>query len=866
MKFTLKDYQEEAVAEVLDRMKKASKRWQEDGDIHAFSLTATTGAGKTVMAAAVFEAMFYGEDTFDFEADPTAAVIWFSDDPSLNEQTRFRLLEAADKLDIIDLVVITTDFNQEKFEPGKIYFINTQKLSKSSRLVRGHRDSSKEDPNQQELYPDAKPDMRTYTFWDTIQNTIEDSSITLHLVLDEAHRGMGTSSQAKKDEKSTIVKRLINGSGSVPAIPVVWGISATVKRFNDAIDSANGRATLPNVVVDSSKVQDSGLLKDIIILDNPAEVGRFDTVLIRRGTEKIKDSTAAWTEYANQQEENETVIPLMVFQVPNKPDPSEIGRALDTIFTGWPELSENGIAHVFGEHKTQTFGRHSVEYIEPQGVQETSRIKVLIAKEAISTGWDCPRAEVMVSFRPAKDMTHITQLMGRMVRTPLARRIPGNDRLNSINCLLPFFDAKSVEAVADALMKGGVDEGDSALTGRRVLVNPIEVKPNPDIAEELWTKLETLPSQTLPKKVAKPIKRLTSLAHELASDKLVDDAGKKAHSAMHVALDNASKSHAKEITKARDSVLVMEGKSLKTDLKGQKKSFDSFVEDADNAVIQDAFRRSARDLSPDLAKTYAKYLADKNLKADTKEEALIEAHIVIAAMGLVTNVQTDIESEADKLAKTLLKKHKAAIKKLSDERQEIYRVLRSWSKNPEDIELVKPDSWMADTISIENEVKTELPKYKNHLMCNEDDKLFPCDMNVWEKHTLESETKRKGFIAWYRNPEHASLDSLGISYEEDKDYHIVRPDFLFFSENKDKSIVANIVDPHGFYLSDSLPKLIGLAAYAETHGSFYGRIEAVAKLGEKYRLLDLTKPKVRAEINKAETAKSLYEGTLAQDY
>ena len=56
MKFTLKDYQEEAVADVLVNMRKASKRWQEDGDIHAFSLTATTGAGKTVMAAAVFEA------------------------------------------------------------------------------------------------------------------------------------------------------------------------------------------------------------------------------------------------------------------------------------------------------------------------------------------------------------------------------------------------------------------------------------------------------------------------------------------------------------------------------------------------------------------------------------------------------------------------------------------------------------------------------------------------------------------------------------------------------------------------------------------------------------------------------------------
>ena len=52
MKFTLKDYQEDAVKEVLDRLKKARRRWHEDRDKHAFSLTATTGAGKTVMAAA----------------------------------------------------------------------------------------------------------------------------------------------------------------------------------------------------------------------------------------------------------------------------------------------------------------------------------------------------------------------------------------------------------------------------------------------------------------------------------------------------------------------------------------------------------------------------------------------------------------------------------------------------------------------------------------------------------------------------------------------------------------------------------------------------------------------------------------------
>src|SRR3954453_6757794 len=100
MKFTLKDYQSEAVRDVLVNLKKARKRWHEDSDKHAFSLTATTGAGKTVMAAAVFESLFYGNDDFDFAADPGAVVIWFSDDPSLNVQSLWRLQEASDRLTI----------------------------------------------------------------------------------------------------------------------------------------------------------------------------------------------------------------------------------------------------------------------------------------------------------------------------------------------------------------------------------------------------------------------------------------------------------------------------------------------------------------------------------------------------------------------------------------------------------------------------------------------------------------------------------------------------------------------------------------------------------------------------------------------
>ena len=86
MRYTLKDYQNDAVADVLARLKWARDDWHQRTSPVAFSLTATTGAGKTVMAAAVIEALFDGNADYDFDSDPGAVLLWFTDDPSLNEQ------------------------------------------------------------------------------------------------------------------------------------------------------------------------------------------------------------------------------------------------------------------------------------------------------------------------------------------------------------------------------------------------------------------------------------------------------------------------------------------------------------------------------------------------------------------------------------------------------------------------------------------------------------------------------------------------------------------------------------------------------------------------------------------------------------
>jgi type III restriction enzyme len=862
VKFTLKDYQEDAVRDVLTNLAKARKHWHTDGDRYAFALAATTGAGKTVMAAAGLEALFLGSDTYDFEPDPGAVVIWFSDDPSLNEQTRFRLLEASDGLQG-RLELVHSRFCREKLDPGKIYFLNTQKLGKKSLLVRGHEPDAAE-AAQAELGLELRPDLRSHTIWDTIRNTVEDPALTLYLVLDEAHRGMGTPSKAAATEKSTIVRRLINGAGAVPAIPVVWGISATIERFTEAMAGMQGRGTFPNVTVDAAKVQASGLLKDTIVLDIPQNAGQYDTVLLRRATEKLRDSTAAWAAYAKREGDAAPVLPLMVFQVPNAPDHDDIGRALKVILDTWPALGPEHFAHVFGEHSTQTFGPYSVPYISPEHAQDATDVRVLIAKDAISTGWDCPRAEVMISFRPARDRTHITQLMGRMVRTPLARRIPGDDRLNAVACLLPFFDAQSVNAVADALMVGG--DGGPPLPGRRVLINPREMTPNPAVPAAVWERFVTLPSQRLPQREAKPVRRLTLLAHELAADGLLPNAGKAAYAELFSVLDGAQARYAGKLKAARSRVLVVEGQTLTADLKGKQKSLDKFFEDADYPVIEAAYRSARRALGADLCKQYAGSLAAQNTLADAPEDALMEAHADVAALGLVPDVKAYLDAEAAKLADTWQDQHRVAVKGLADKRREVYDTIKHMSTDPQDTELEQPTVWVEPTaVRDPDGGETPLPTYRHHLMCDADG-LFPADLNQWEIRVLSTEIKRPGFVAWYRNPSRAGNYSLGIAYGDGDGTRMLRPDFLIFAQQADGSMAVDIVDPHGTQFSDALPKLRGLAAYAQTHAGKVRRVDAIAAVGDTLKVLDLTDAGVRAAVAAAADARSLYEGPHASEY
>ena len=796
--------------DLLSRLGEAKDDFHQKGRKIAFALSATTGAGKTVIASTVIEALFTGAPEFDVEADPTAVILWVTDDPSLNDQTRTRILESADRLtDLGDLSTIDESFVEEKFEPGRLYFLNVQKLAANTTYVK-------------------RSDAREFTLWDTIANTVSDDELTFYVVLDEAHRGMGGSRTGGNgtEKRSTIVQRLINGHEGIPPVPIVWGISATIERFDRAMHDAQaeGRTNFPPVNIDPAVVQESGLLKDTIVLDFPDEKGNFQTALLRTAVAALLDGPSKlWDEYTASQELAEPVAPLIVVQVGNKPSDKDLLELLDAIHTEWPSIEPDALANVFGEHKTLEVGKYRVPYIAPQDVQDAKHVRVLLAKDAVSTGWDCPRAEVLYSLRPADDRTHITQLLGRMVRTPLARRILSDERLNSVSCFLPRFNVKTAIEVANHLTgraEGDLDTRETAVPGRKVLIAPIDLSWNSEVPEEVRDFLATLPSEPKPNPAAKPTRRLFDLASALSWDKLVDDANKVAMQALFDVLDGQTAQHSEAVAQNIDEIHTAEIRRITAHMSDQSTAEETLSQQADEGTVADAFRTASRTLSAAIANPYVKHLVE----AGDSDDPIHDAQAKVAALLQVSGVFEAVEKRATKMAQDWLAQFYVDIQHLSDERRAVYADIQSQAREPEHQDTVIPEVVTEESKDVEGNL---LPTRRLHVLSDTKGDYPVGRLNEMELKVLDRELKRKQVVAWYRNPSHATAHSIRVPYKVGDVWRSMQPDFVFISRRDDGELAASIVDPHSSHLADALSKLGGLASFAERHGDAYLRIDAL---------------------------------------
>ena len=841
MRYDLIDYQRAAAIDCLQRLGRGRDDWERYGDRSAFALSAITGAGKTVIATAVIEAMLHGSADLGADADARATFLWVTDDPALNRQTRNKMLASSDLLSLMQLVEIDNSFLDSALSPGRVYFLNVQKLSKSSGL-------SQSGANQ-----------RQYSMWDVLANTINGDTADLYLVLDEAHRGMKTAA-----DRRTIVQRLIAGQpGSNPPVSVVWGISATIARFTAAMEGGANRTTYPPVEVDLARVQASGLVKDEIVLDEPDESGTFTATLLRQAVRATLDYERRWAAYAAAEDEP-VVEPVLVVQVPDKASVAKLTELVELVESEWEHLPPNAIAHVFGEHERLHLGARAVDWVQPELIQSDRDVRVVLAKEAISTGWDCPRAEVLYSERPARDVTHIAQIIGRMVRQPLTRRIPTDDVLNTVACFLPLFDRSALGRIKSELEGGANGDGDQRVAASVVRAARVFER-NVALPADVFAAIETLPSLPAPDVLASPLRRAKELARLLTDsahgDALLADAGAQLTQTLMAKLDGLAAEHADIVAANVANLESADVRRTRLTVTGAEVARTTATLPTHTGDLTRDTGRILNGVKEGVGKDYWSHRAGRR----GADEDLLDVRTEVAALFQVDGVSAELDAAATGWVQTQLSRFAVDIKNSTGATRDAFRRVQEQTTAPE---IVTVDLRANLTAPTKDGAGLDLPAYPGHLYAG-DGGRFPIALNDWERRIVTTETSRPTFVAWYRNPSRPTPASLRIGYRDDAEgWTSLQVDFLVVSRRGDGTLGVSIIDPHGDHLADARAKLHALAGYAEAHGDAYVRIESVAETGDGLRVLDLHDPAVRAAVRDFAGGKvtTLYESDSARPY
>lgn len=894
MKFELKDFQVNATKALLDRMLKARDAYYRDGDPASCCLASPTGSGKTIMVAAAVEAIFNGNFEWGIERDPFAAVLWVSDSPSLNEQTIYKFREATD-LDptLIETIENTFTSDHDELEPGHIYFLNRQKLFSFGLLTKGG-----EIP----------------TFWQLLHRTVNDSSVHLYMIYDEAHKGLGSAN--KKDTAGeTIISRIIDGDDGKSPIPVVVGISATPKRFTAAMEGRLERIPYPIVKVSPADVQTSGLLKDKIVLQAPTEGAAVYNIYLTDACKTFVQATVLWQMYCEQNDAT-MVRPLMVIQVPNKISQDKIRQICSEIYEKIPSLDRStAFAHVISGEGDMHLDPYTVPSVEPQDVQRKSDIRILFAKEAISTGWDCPRAEVIFSMRPHQDDTYIAQLIGRMVRTPLAESV-NIERLNSVSCFLPYFDPTTLEKVVKYLTEEGNDDysGVSRESGREIVTNPVNVEwdstfgidcvftgiasrershstsnyidglisyagmleendinaGTPDssnIEDVVGSKIELTGEQQNGAVTKDEPKENTGASKEDIGDKstMTSSAGGAASEVPAVDKSNADEDEdaSGELEKAIDVMLRALNEGIVT-FDEKFNAARSTVLHAKSTQVEFKYLDAASvktKVYEDDADSYA--IANARRRADgvlspSVTNAFFRQQMMAGTDPIDINVEIAAAAAVPEIVEAVKQSARTKLEKLTEEYDPLIAKYPTSVRNQFSSGMSKHgiphtvflDKPVADTQDSEGK------KYPKHVV--NDPKTHMAWFNLYDSEdtVVMHELKKPEIICWYRNPVGKTTgQSLRIPYRLGDDRKVLHPDFIFFEKVGNREMPA-VVDPHGLHLADTMPKLKGIARYVEDFGESFSRYWFVSDYKGQATYLDMKDAETRAVIG---TASDVYE-------
>lgn len=363
-------YQQKAVDELVN---KTVDLLGLRGNRHTLVFKAPTGSGKTVMASEMLMRL-----TQELAERPDApctevAYIWIAPN-KLHEQSYFKMKNYfTENCALRPVIYDELDHSADGYiKPGEILFVNWESINKDKNLM------VRETENSASLY-------------DITRRTQDDNGIPIVLVIDEEHMFGGKN--AKKSEK------------------VLATIQPKVEIRVSATPQTHGEQ---QVNVPREKVIEEEMIKENIVL-NPAldfkdPHGSLNQHLIWLALQKRQELADAYKALGVE------INPLLLIQLPN--DSSENLTADDTkvkdeVIT---TLNAYGINTTNGKLAIWLSGEKTdnLDVID----RPNDPTEVLLFKQAIALGWDCPRAAVLLIFRKIESFQFSAQTVGRILRMP----------------------------------------------------------------------------------------------------------------------------------------------------------------------------------------------------------------------------------------------------------------------------------------------------------------------------------------------------------------------------------------------------------------------------------------------------------------
>jgi len=363
--------------EAIDELKaKFVSIWKNNQYQLPMVLKAPTGSGKTLMVCHFINDLNHLPN---WDRDKSFIWITFSDDLAMQSRDKFNEYFVNELEN--DLLTFN-DFDRGKLKKNDILFINWQKLTSSAaenRILRR--------PEDEDLRKEIG-----YYFEDFVENTHNDGR-ELILIVDEAHTHTST----------LLAQEIIDKINP----KVILKITATPKDE----DELKARRFDGFVEINRTDVVDQGLIKEKILVQTDEDLQRhhgedLDKVLLDLGIEKRIQIVEQYKAI------NKNINPLMLIQLPN--DDSDLikqgEKTKESIVLDY--FKEKGIE----EHKValRFSGSHkrNLDFI----TDNDSDVDFLLFKLAAGTGWDCPRAHILVMFREIGSRTFYVQTIGRILR------------------------------------------------------------------------------------------------------------------------------------------------------------------------------------------------------------------------------------------------------------------------------------------------------------------------------------------------------------------------------------------------------------------------------------------------------------------